>query len=298
MSGPRILILGAGGQVGQELRQAAWPAGTVLSALDRQGCDVADAAAVETVVAGFKPDLLVNASAYTAVDKAESDADTAFAVNRDAPAAMAASCARHGAGLVHISTDYVFDGSAEGAYREEAPVCPLGVYGASKLAGEQAIQQRTDRALILRTAWVFGAQGGNFLKTMLRLGADRPELRVVADQRGCPTPADAIAAAIATAAPRLLADDRAWGIYHYAGAPATHWHGFAEAIFDAAQAYGRPRPVVHPITTADYPTPARRPANSVLDSSRFASAFGVPAADWRAGIDRVLQQLLGAGTPA
>lgn len=294
-----VLILGAGGQVGRELTGLRWPAGMSVVGRDRAGCDLADAAAVARAVRDLAPKIVINAGAYTAVDKAESDVDQAYAVNRDGVAALAAVCADIGAGLVHISTDYVFDGSKIGAYVESDPVAPLGVYGASKEAGEQAIRAACPRHVIIRTAWVFGAQGHNFVKTMLRLGADRPELRVVDDQVGCPTPARAVARACQTAAVAMLggAEDK-FGTYHYAGDRAISWRGFAEAIFDASQRRGGARPVVHPIATADYPTPARRPANSVLNSGRFQAAFGLAAADWAAGLAEMLDEIAPARAAA
>ena len=290
-----ILVFGAGGQVGFELLRTAWAPGLVPVGLPRAAGDVTDPAAVAAAMASHRPALVVNASAYTAVDKAESEADLAFAINRDGPANLARACAAAGVPLVHISTDYVFDGASKTApWREDDPVAPQGVYAASKLAGEEAVRELLpDGHVILRTAWVFGAHGHNFVKTMLRLARERDLLRVVADQHGCPTPAADIAAAIATIAQARLTGG-AWtpGVFHYAGAPATTWHGFAERILDrAAGRIGR-RPPVEAITTADFPTPARRPANSILDTGRIGQAYGIPPADWMAGLDRVLDAIL------
>lgn len=285
-----VLIFGANGQVGRELLRAAWPDGLMPVGLGRGEGDITDPAAIAAAIATHRPVALVNAAAYTAVDKAESEAEAAFAINRDGPRHLTDAAARAGIPLLHLSTDYVFDGSKAGAYAESDPVAPLGVYGASKEAGEQAIRAATDQHIILRTAWVFGALGHNFVKTMFRLATTRPELRVVADQRGCPTPAAAIAAALATITGALLRGNTAYGTYHFAGDTPTTWHGFAEAIFAAGHRYGWPVPKVHAIATADFPTPAQRPANSVLDCAKLTAAFGIPAADWHAGLAAMLAE--------
>ena len=289
-----VLVFGAGGQVGFELLRTNWAAGLAPAGLSRTEGDVTDRDAVDRAMAVHRPALVVNASAYTAVDKAESEPDPAFAVNRDGPANLARACAAAGVPLIHISTDYVFDGTSKtDPWREDDPVAPQGVYAASKLAGEDAVREILPDHVILRTAWVFGAYGHNFVKTMLRLARERDTLRVVADQRGCPTPAAGIAAAIATIARARLIGER-WtpGIFHYAGAPATSWHGFADRIVErAAGRIGR-RPPVQAITTADFPTPARRPANSVLDTARIGQAYGIAPADWMSGLDQMLDEIL------
>ena len=280
-----ILITGADGQVGRELVLQLQNRATVLAA-NRAALDITDSAAVERTVAGFRPDVIINAAAYTAVDKAESDADTAYAVNRDAVRHLAQAAAAHKAVLLHISTDYVFDGTAEAPYRETDPVNPQSVYGKSKLAGEQAAAA-CPRHIILRTAWVFGAHGGNFVKTMLRLGRERDSLGIVADQYGAPTPAAAIADALVAIADAVHQPGFAnWGIYHYSGSPYTSWHGFAERIFQAAAAQGilPAVPQLNAIATADYPTPARRPANSRLDCGKIRRVFGIEAANWQAAL--------------
>lgn len=299
-----VLVFGANGQVGFELLRAAWAPGLTAVGLDRAAGDVTDARAVTSAVAAHRPALVVNASAYTAVDKAESEPDAAFAVNRDGPAHLARACADAGVPLIHISTDYVFDGTSKTTpWREDDPVAPQGVYAASKLAGEEAVREAQPDHVILRTAWVFGAHGHNFVKTMLRLARERDELQVVADQHGCPTPAAAIAAAIAAIAQARLGGG-GWtpGTFHYGGAPATTWHGFADRIVERAAARIGRRPTVTAIATADFPTPARRPANSVLDTARLGQAYGIPPADWMAGLDRVLDDILdetqGVGTKA
>ncbi len=295
-----VLVFGAAGQIGRELVGQAWPDGVRAVGADRGTADITDRAAVAQVVARLRPDLVVNAAAYTAVDKAEQEPERAFAVNRDGAANLAEACVARSVPLVHLSTDYVFDGAQAGAYAEVDPVSPLGVYGASKEAGEAAIRGRLERHVILRTAWVFGVHGQNFVKTMLRLGAERAELRIVADQRGCPTEAADIARAIARIAAAVLRPDAAprFGTFHYAGAPATTWHGFAEAIFRRVAARGRPVPRLTAITTGEYPTPARRPANSMLATAKLAQAYAIAPCDWPAALDRVLAALPGAVQPA
>ena len=268
----KVLVLGAGGQVGRELCRHSWPEGYELVAFDRRGLDITRREAVFAVITDVRPDIVVNAAAYTAVDRAESEPDAAWAANCDGPAHIAAACRESGIPLIHISTDYVFDGTKSGPYREDDPVNPLGVYGASKEAGERAVREALREHVILRTAWVYSAHGHNFVKTMLRLagrtpgaaGRRRPDR--LADQRGGHRRRDR--------ADRTVRHDgnAAWGTYHFAGAGAVTWHGFAEAIFDLAARWRGPPPRVEAITTADYPTPARRPGNSVLDCSRIAAA--------------------------
>jgi dTDP-4-dehydrorhamnose reductase len=289
-----VLVFGAGGQVGRELVGQAWPAGLAAVGLDRAAGDVTDAAAVAAAVARVRPALVVNAAAYTAVDKAEQDQARAWAVNRDGPAILAAACARHDVPLIHLSTDYVFDGLKPTAYVEDDPVCPIGVYGASKEAGEAAVRAALPRHVIVRTAWAFGVHGHNFVKTMLRLGAERPTLGVVADQRGCPTEAADIARAIARIAANLMGAPAPalLGTFHNAGPPAITWHGFAEAIFARAARHGRAAPAVTAITTAEYPTPARRPPNSMLDCAKLQRVHGVAPCDWPAALARVVDALM------
>ncbi|CAO3383390.1 dTDP-4-dehydrorhamnose reductase [Azospirillum argentinense] len=293
----KILILGTSGQVGTELMRAAWPLGTDLVGLARPDVDMARPETVEAAVARHAPDLVVNATAYTAVDKAEGDRDTAFAVNRDGPGRLAAACASRGAALIHISTDYVFDGTKSAPYTEDDPVAPLGVYGASKEAGEAAVRAALPRHVILRTSWVYAAHGANFVKTMLRFGREREEMRVVADQYGAPTAAFDIAAAIVAIAGRIVAGSGTggavpWGTYHFTGTGETTWHGFAERVFQRLETATGRRPRLSAITTADYPTPARRPANSRLDCTRIRTAFGIGAPRWEDSLDRVLDELL------
>ena len=299
----RLLVVGANGQVGRELRRSLATLGEVVGAtrdgkLDTgEPClsvDLSDPSALAALVADTAPSVVVNAAAYTAVDKAESDREQAFAVNGEAPGALARACAAAGIPFVHYSTDYVFDGQGARPYREDDPTAPLGVYGAGKLAGEDAVRASSARHFIFRTAWVYGAHGHNFLRTMLRVGAERDELRVVADQVGSPTPAALIADATATVLSQILSGgEHPAGTWHLVASGETSWHGFAEAIFDEALAAGLLArvPTVVPITTADYPTPARRPAYSRLDTSRFQRDFGIDLPDWRQGLAHVIGEL-------
>lgn len=293
----RVLITGAHGQVGYELMRCA-PAGFEAVGLGSAELDIANADQVAEVVARIQPQLIINAAAYTAVDKAESDAARAFAVNRDGVANLACAAERLAIPLLHISTDYVFAGDAVEPYRESDATGPAGVYGASKLAGEQALAEHCSRHLILRTSWVFGAHGNNFVKTMLRLGRERDSLAIVADQRGGPTATCAIASVLWCLAEQCRTQGALpWGIYHYSGAPACSWHEFAEVIFQQAQEQGLlPRvPQLRAIGTADYPTPAQRPSWSVLDCSRLMAAFGIGQPDWRADLREVLGELACVG---
>ena len=287
----RIIVTGAGGQVGWELVRRAPLLGHEVLAWDVAELDISNAAAVDAALAASGADVLINAAAYTAVDKAEQEPALAFAVNRDGPAHLAAACQRLHIPLLHISTDYVYDGSKAGPWLENDAPAPLGVYGASKLAGDEAVRQILPRHLILRVSWVFGVHGHNFVKTMLRLAREREELRVVADQQGCPTFAGDIADVLLELAGRSAEIDArdAWGIYHYGGAPLTSWHGFASAIVASARARETlPVQRVTAIATTDYPTPARRPLNSVLDCSKLADRFGIRPRPWQAGLDALL----------
>ncbi len=292
----RILLPGANGQVGHELRRALAPLGEVVcttrsgTLADGTRCETADfddPSSLPALVERIAPDIVVNAAAYTAVDRAESERDAAFRANAQAPGELARACARRDALLVHYSTDYVFDGTATRPYREDAPTSPLGVYGASKLAGEEAIRSSGARHMIFRTAWVYAAHGSNFLRTMLRLAREREELRVVADQFGSPTPAPLIADVTAAI---LAQSPRASGTWHLTATGETSWHGFASAIVDRAHGLGllARRPAVTAIATDEYPTPARRPARSCLDCARLQQDFGVRLPDWRAALDAVL----------
>src|SRR6516225_804619 len=288
----KILVFGAGGQIGREVCRAAWFPRYTITPLDRKVIDITNGAAVSAVLAREAPDLVINLAAYTAVDRAESEPEAAWAVNCAGAAHIAAACDESATPLIHLSTDYVFDGRNTEPYREEDAVGPLGVYGRSKEAGERAVRAALERHVILRTAWVFGAYGANFVKTMLRLAAERPLLRVVADQRGCPTAAADIAAALMVIAEHIERGEAKWGTYHFVGADATSWHSFAEAIFDLAAPQLAARPQVEPITTDQYPTPARRPMNSVLDCRKIEEAFGVPPPPWRVALASVIREVL------
>ncbi|GGB37129.1 NAD(P)-dependent oxidoreductase [Sphingomonas metalli] len=290
-----ILITGGSGQVGTELARHRWPDGWEAVALTRADLDLTDAAAIAAKVAERDWAAIISAGAYTAVDKAESDVVTAWQVNALAPAALAAAAKDKGIPIVHVSTDYVFPGDREGAWEVDDPVAPLGVYGASKLGGELAVRTSGARHAIVRTAWVVSAHGNNFVKTMLRVGADRPTLRVVADQHGSPTSAADLAAALAAIAVRLAEDESApTGTYHFSNAGPTDWHGFAEEIFRQSAARGGPSPAVEPITTADYPTPARRPANSLLSHRAIERDYGIHPQPWQSALGDILDELLGA----
>jgi dTDP-4-dehydrorhamnose reductase len=286
-----ILLTGANGQVGYELNRLAAARGCVLMGLTRQQLDIGDAEAVEKIVTQLQPSLVINAAAYTAVDKAEQEVEAAMRANRQGPANLAATCQAHRIPLIHLSTDYVFDGNKSGAYHEEDPVAPTGIYGRSKWEGEEEVRAKLTQHLIIRVSWVFGPHGNNFVKTMLRLAAERDELRVVADQRGCPTCATHIAAALLTLADKIREGiDVAWGTYHFCGMPETTWHGFAETIIREALAMGLLDHAipVHPITTSDYPTPARRPQNSVLDCRRIIKTFDMKLPSWQEGLTTML----------
>ena len=287
----RVLIFGGDGQVGREFRRLDGHSGHKVVAVTRQQADITRPAEIAAAVAESSADVIVNAAAYTAVDRAETESEQAFSVNRDGARNVAGVCAERSLPIVQISTDYVFDGSKTGAYVEGDPVAPLGVYGASKEAGERAVRDLQERHVILRTSWVFGAHGHNFVKTMLRLAGEREELAVVSDQVGCPTPAADLAAAILSLLP-LLGEGR-WGTYHYCGAGRTSWFGFAREIFVLrSRITGVPAPRLRAVTAADYPTPASRPANSELNCSRFAAAFGFAPRPWSQGLAEVLDELL------
>lgn len=284
---PRILITGGSGQVGHCLK-AQLEGCAELSIPDSTALNIADRRSVRQAVETFRPDYIINAAAYTAVDKAESDAERAFAVNRDGARHLAEAAEAAGAAMLHISTDYVFDGAGGAPYDEAAPTAPQNIYGASKLAGEQAVLAACRRAVVMRTSWVFGAHGQNFVKTMLRLGRERDSLGIVADQYGAPTAAADIAAALITIVRRHTPEQLAEraGIYHYCGSPYASWFEFAEIIFAEAAAQGVlvKIPTVKPIATADYPTPAKRPADSRLDCGKIRTVFGIGPCDWHSAL--------------
>lgn len=294
----RILLLGRDGQIGFELQRSLAPLGEIV-ALGHADLDLADPAAIRRGVRESRPDLIVNAAAYTAVDRAEREPEAAHAVNGVAPGVLGEEAARLEIPVVHYSTDYVFDGRLDRPYAEIDRPNPLGIYGASKLAGERALAAATGRHLIFRTSWVFGARGANFTTTMLRLAAERERIEVVDDQIGAPTPAALVAdvsAQILGQYRRPGAVDFPFGLYHLAAGGATSWHGYAQAVLAAAEAAGRRLRVkaadIRPVRTADYPTPAARPLNSRLDTSRLQRSFGLCLPPWQAGLAHVLQQLL------
>jgi dTDP-4-dehydrorhamnose reductase len=289
----RLLVAGASGQLAHALvERSRGRAGAAVSALGRPELDLLDRTSIARAIASTRPDVVINAAAYTAVDKAEGDAAAAFALNRDAAGALAAAAADAGRPIVHVSTDYVFDGRKESAYTEEDATNPMGAYGRSKLDGEAAVVGANARHVILRTAWLYSAHGHNFLKTILRLSRERPELRVVADQRGNPTFVPHLADAILTIAAKIGSGHHLWGIYHATAAGETTWHGFASAIIAAAGPLGVPQVPVLPITTAEYPLPARRPANSCLDCGKLERVFGLRLPSWQQGLAECMGELV------
>jgi dTDP-4-dehydrorhamnose reductase len=290
----RLLVTGASGQLGRELRGRAAGQGFAVAAFPRTELDVGDADAVGHAVAGA--DVVVNAAAYTAVDLAEEERELAFRVNADGPRHLARACAAQGVPLVHVSTDYVFDGEKRGAYVEDDAVGPINVYGASKEAGERAVREELDRHVIVRTSWVYSAHGRNFVRTMLRFAAERDQFNVVADQHGCPTSAGDLADVILAVARSLEAGEGAPGTYHFAGGGgATTWHGFAEGVMELCLPVGQRRPELVPIPASAFPRPARRPANSVLDCRRIQESFGIVPRPWREALAVVGRELRRAG---
>ena len=287
-----ILITGGSGQVGLELQAADWPSGVILHTPTRTELDLGDPASVKAALAATPFAAVINSGAHTAVDKAETEVAAAFAANAMGPAALADATREAGVPLIQVSTDYVFDGSKDGLYDEEDPVGPLGVYGASKLAGELAVRNGNPRSVVLRTAWVLSVHRANFLKTMLRLAADRPALRVVEDQYGCPTSARDIAVTLKTITLRMIADPEApTGVYHFVNAGETTWAGLAREIFSLNAAKGGPTASVEGIPSSAYPTPARRPSNSRLSTEKLKRDYGVTPRDWRSAVSDIVAEL-------
>ncbi len=289
----KVLLTGSNGQVGWEINRQANAAGFHVNATDRSTLDICRVDQIDAAMTD-DTDVVINAAAYTAVDQAESETDTAFAVNRDAPVQLARACKVRDIPLIHISTDYVFDGRATRPYREDDPVSPLGCYGTSKLAGEQGVREEMERYVILRTSWVFGIHGNNFVRTMLRLFSEREELGVVADQLGCPTYAGSIAAAILHIASKLDRDGEGprWGTYHFSDEGPTTWHSLAKYTAQCAYKAGliTSLPAIKPIETSDYPTPAARPAYSVLNCDRFKASFPeFSMRGWSQGVQSVIE---------
>ncbi len=290
----RIAVTGREGQVAQCLAERArGHDGIEVVLVGRPALDLADPGSVGPALAAVRPDLIVSAAAYTAVDRAEDEPALAQSINCDGAGAASAAAASLGIPVIHLSTDYVFDGSKAGPYVETDPTNPMGAYGASKLAGEQAVAAANPRHVILRTAWVYSPFGNNFVKTMLRLARERDELTIVADQFGNPTSALDIADAVLHVASALPAvGDRGYGIFHLAGSGTTNWSGFARQVMDSSRQRGGPSKPVRDITTADFPTKARRPANSRLSTEKLAATFGWTAPDWQSSVDRVVARLL------
>ena len=290
-----VLLTGGSGQVGIELLRQA-PATMNLVAPRRGELDLGDPEAILALVASRPWAAIINCGAFTAVDRAETEVVEAWRANALGPAALAQASAAAQIPLIHVSTDYVFDGSKSGFYLETDPVAPLGVYGGSKEAGEQAVRTGNPRHLILRTAWVVSPHGSNFVKTMLRLAQTRPEVRVVDDQRGCPTSAADIAATLLKITGRMIADPQSapTGAYHFVNAGEATWCELARAVFDMAAARGAPSPRLEAITTAEFPTPARRPANSRLDTAKLRADYGIQPRPWRAAVEDIVEALLAA----
>lgn len=282
----KILVTGGRGQLGRAVARRGTAAGHTVASPDVDELDICNAASVERALTAVTPDLVINAAAYTAVDKAESERALAFKINRDGAAVLAESCRDHKVKLLAVSTDYVFDGTSTTPYFEDDPMDPVGVYGTSKAAGEVEVRRRG--GVVVRTSWLFEAKGPSFVHTMLRLAKDRPLLRVVADQQGCPTWADDLADALIALAPLATAG----GVYHFCNDGMTTWHAFATAIIDEAR---RIRPLacerIEAITTAEYPTPAKRPAYSVLDTSKVR-ALGIVPPSWQPGLAQVVAEIL------
>lgn len=291
-----ILIIGGAGQVGLELQSADWPEHVILHAPARTELDLADPNSVQIAFAATPFSAVINAGAYTAVDTAETAVATAFAANAMGPAILAEATRNFGIPLIQVSTDYVFDGSKNGAYVETDSSRPLSVYGASKLAGELAVLAGNPRSVVLRTAWVLSVHRANFLKTMLRLAADQPFLRVVSDQHGSPTSARDIAAALKAITLKMIADaDAPTGLYHFVNAGETTWAGLADEIFALSAAVGGPFAEVQPIASHDYPTPARRPSNSRLSTRKLARDYGIRPRPWQTAVQEIIQELKAEG---
>jgi len=287
----RVLITGSNGQVGHCLiEQLNIKENIVVLALTREDLDITDPVAVNKIVLKFNPNVIINAAAHTAVDNAEKEVELSYKINRDGPKYLAESAQKINAAILHISTDYVFSGDKDGEYHPEDLTEPQGIYGHSKLAGELAVAAACDRHIILRTAWVFGEHGNNFVKTMLRLGKDRDALSIVGDQFGGPTYAGDIAGALIEIATQIEQKKPvAYGVYHFSGFPHVSWFEFAETIFNSAkeQDVFDKIPALSSISTADYPTPAKRPANSKLATNKMLESFGIEASDWQAALRRV-----------
>ena len=294
MPSRRILVIGRRGQLAIELSRARWPNGWSVTCTARAEIDLGLPDRAADAVMAIKPDIVVNAAAYTNVELSESEYELALTINATGPAAVAGACAKIGAPFLTVSTDYVFDGTKPGAYCEDDPVNPMGAYGRSKAEGEAMVRNALAEHLILRTSWLSSPFGTNFVKNMMQLGGERPTVRVVADQRGCPTGAGDLARAIVAVCVEVEAGNGRYGTYHVANSGATTWYELARAIFETMGALGErvPNQVV-PITSAEYPTKAARPANSVLDCSRLEQSYGLRMRPWRFALDECLKELIG-----
>ena len=290
----KLFVTGAQGQVARSLVKAAGDQDMQIMALGRPDLDLTVPDSIKRALDKYQPDLVVNAAAYTAVDRAEEEGEAATALNQKGAGVLALLCNQRGIPFIHLSTDYVYDGSKKSPYVEEDPTAPLGIYGRSKLAGEKAVIAATRQHIILRTAWVYSPFGQNFVKTMLRLAGTRDEFGVVKDQIGSPTYAPHLACAILDIARQLKSNDQEdrWGIYHAAGSGETSWHGMALEIFKQAVGYGTPCPKLNAIPTRDYPTPAKRPANSRLDCAKLTKNFSIKLPDWKSGVKSCVTSLL------
>jgi dTDP-4-dehydrorhamnose reductase len=288
-----FLLIGARGQLGCEIVERARAMGIPLVALAQADLDLSDREAVARVISCDTASVVINAAAYTKVDLAESQPEEAFRTNAAGPRLLAENCRRERLPLIHISTDYVFDGRKVTPYTEMDSIAPLGVYGRSKAAGDAYVREALEEHVILRTSWVYGVHGSNFLKTILRLAVERREIRVVADQKGCPTGTTDLAEAVLEIAGHLSAREKVWGLYHFAGVGCASWHSFAVEIVDAQAAFTKRRPLVTPVTSAQYQSSAPRPANSELDCSKFIATFQTRALPWRERTRTVVAALLG-----
>ena len=287
-----VIITGANGQVGKEIVNLFASQKIPMLPFDRKGLDISDRSRVEEIILSEQPSLVINPAAYTAVDLAEKEQEKAFLINAEGVKNLADTCAKVSIPLFHISTDYVFDGEKDTPYSEDDQTAPQGAYGRSKLKGEKILRKILPEHIILRTSWVFGRYGKNFVKTILRLGSEREELRIVSDQRGCPTPAQDIAWVMKILAEKFLKEKILfWDTYHYAGTPGVTWFEFAQAVLEEAHSLGMlPKmPSLYAITTSKYPTPAKRPANSQLNCDKIRKTFGLEARSWRPGLIEVLK---------
>ena len=289
----QVLVTGGTGQIGLDLARLSWPDDVGVCFPRREELDLTSPARIADYLKAHRFECVINTAAYTAVDAAEDDVATAFLVNAQGPAWLAEAAGKAGTPMIHVSTDYVFDGALDRPYREDDPTRPTSAYGASKLAGELAVRAANSRSVILRTAWVIGVHRANFLKTMLRLGAERRELSIVADQIGCPTGSADIASTLQHMALRIMADPQApCGVYHFVNSGQASWYELAQAIFARAATFGIGSPDVRPITTAEYPTKARRPSNSRLDTSKIARDFGIQPRPWQDILENIVGELL------